>query len=68
MYLASRWRVSVFENLRLERRLHVDKTAYLPMPRNAVRSVFCCRPSRFGMSLTVSALDAFLSGRTEFFQ
>ncbi|MDR1039933.1 MAG: ATP-binding protein [Deltaproteobacteria bacterium] len=59
---------SDFQNLRQEQQLYVDKTAYLPMLRKAGKFVFCSRPRRFGKSLTVSALDAFHSGRTELFQ
>ncbi|MDR1039937.1 MAG: AAA family ATPase, partial [Deltaproteobacteria bacterium] len=59
---------SLFENLRLEQRLYVDKTMYLPMLRKAGKFVFCSRPRRFGKSLTVRALDAFYSGRTDLFR
>ncbi|MDR1041626.1 MAG: ATP-binding protein [Deltaproteobacteria bacterium] len=57
-----------FEKLRLDKAVYIDKTRYLPMVRGAGRFVFCARPRRFGKSLTVSALDAFYSGRTELFR
>jgi hypothetical protein len=57
-----------FERLRLDKAVYVDKTGYLPMVRKAGRFVFCARPRRFGKSLTVTALDAFWSGRADLFQ
>ncbi|MDR1038897.1 MAG: ATP-binding protein, partial [Deltaproteobacteria bacterium] len=54
--------------VRLDKAVYVDKTEYLPMVRKAGRFVFCARPRRFGKSLTVSALDAFWSGRADLFQ
>ncbi|MDR1040889.1 MAG: AAA family ATPase, partial [Deltaproteobacteria bacterium] len=57
-----------FEDLRLGKAVYVDKTGYLPMVRKAGRFVFCARPRRFGKSLTVTALDAFYSGRIDLFR
>ncbi|MDR1040928.1 MAG: AAA family ATPase, partial [Deltaproteobacteria bacterium] len=59
---------SLFEDLRRENALYVDKTMFLPMLRKAGKFVFCSRPRRFGKSLTVSALDAFHSGKPELFR
>ncbi|MDR1041096.1 MAG: AAA family ATPase [Deltaproteobacteria bacterium] len=58
----------LFEELRLDNTLYVDKTTYLPMLRKAGKFVFCARPRRFGKSLTVHTLDAFHSGRKELFR
>jgi hypothetical protein len=44
------------------------KTKYFPLLPEEGEVVFCARPRRFGKSLTVSALDAFFSGRKELFQ
>ncbi|MDR1039382.1 MAG: AAA family ATPase [Deltaproteobacteria bacterium] len=57
-----------FGNLRGNNAVYVDKTAYFPMLKSVSDLVFCTRPRRFGKSLTVSALDAFCSGRNELFQ
>ncbi|MDR1041845.1 MAG: AAA family ATPase [Deltaproteobacteria bacterium] len=59
---------SIFEDLRLDKALYIDKTMYLPMLRNAGKFVFCAQPRRFGKTLTVHALDAYHSGRTELFR
>ncbi|MDR1082124.1 MAG: AAA family ATPase, partial [Deltaproteobacteria bacterium] len=58
----------LFEELRQENAVYVDKTMYLPELRKKGRFIFCARPRRFGKSLTVSALDAFYSGRKELFR
>ncbi|MDR2075783.1 MAG: AAA family ATPase, partial [Desulfovibrio sp.] len=58
----------VFEEIRRQGMLYVDKTGYLPGLRRQGKVVFCARPRRFGKSLTVSALDAFYSGKKELFR
>ncbi|MDR1041221.1 MAG: ATP-binding protein [Deltaproteobacteria bacterium] len=57
-----------FENLRLANSAYVDKTMYFPMLKKISDYIFCARPRRFGKSLTITALDAYFSGRTELFQ
>jgi hypothetical protein len=57
-----------FEKVRLDKAVYVDKTEYLPMVRKTGRFVFCARPRRFGKSITVTALDAFWSGRIDLFR
>jgi hypothetical protein len=57
-----------FENLRLKNALYVDKTMYFPMLNKVSDFIFCARPRRFGKSLTVTALEAFYSGRNELFR
>ncbi|MDR1040135.1 MAG: AAA family ATPase [Deltaproteobacteria bacterium] len=59
---------TTFEELRQNRAVYVDKTKFLPMISDAGKYVFCARPRRFGKSLTISAIDAFCSGRTELFR
>ncbi|MDR2488461.1 MAG: ATP-binding protein [Desulfovibrio sp.] len=56
-----------FEDVRTDGAIYVDKTGYLPGLENNGKVVFCARPRRFGKSLTVSALDAFHSGRKDLF-
>ncbi|MDR1040573.1 MAG: ATP-binding protein [Deltaproteobacteria bacterium] len=58
----------LFEELRLRDAVYVDKTKYLPMLGNTGKFIFCARPRRFGKSLTVTALDAFYSGRIDLFR
>ncbi|MDR1086262.1 MAG: ATP-binding protein [Deltaproteobacteria bacterium] len=57
-----------FDKLRKKNALYVDKTKFFPMLLKKGVVVFCARPRRFGKSLTVSALDAFFSGRKDLFQ
>ncbi|MDR1313283.1 MAG: ATP-binding protein [Deltaproteobacteria bacterium] len=59
---------SDFEELRQKNAVYVDKTMYFPKLLDKGKFVFCARPRRFGKSLTVSALDAFCSGRAELFR
>ncbi|MDR1036163.1 MAG: AAA family ATPase [Deltaproteobacteria bacterium] len=60
--------MSVFEELRRENSVYVDKTMYFHELLKEGKVVFFARPRRFGKSLTVSALDAFCSGRVELFR
>ncbi|MDR1165009.1 MAG: AAA family ATPase [Deltaproteobacteria bacterium] len=57
-----------FEELRIRNTIYVDKTNYFPLLSRGRKVAFCARPRRFGKSLTVSALNAFYSGRKELFQ
>ena len=57
----------VFENLREMGAIYVDKTAYLPELPGQGQVVFCARPRRFGKSLTISAMEAFFTGRKDLF-
>ncbi|MDR1394692.1 MAG: AAA family ATPase, partial [Deltaproteobacteria bacterium] len=57
-----------FETVRNLNAVYVDKTGYLPELYKIGDVIFCARPRRFGKSLTVSALDAFYSGRQDLFQ
>ncbi|MDR1040222.1 MAG: ATP-binding protein [Deltaproteobacteria bacterium] len=58
----------VFENLIRDNAVYVDKTMYFPLLKQVSKFVFCARPRRFGKSLTVTALDAFFSGKIELFK
>jgi hypothetical protein len=60
--------IQTFEEVRDRKAVYVDKTKYFPLLPKGRKVVFCARPRRFGKSLTVSALDAFFSGREELFQ
>jgi hypothetical protein len=59
---------ATFEELREKNAIYVDKTGFFPMVSDAGKYVFCARPRRFGKSLTVTALDAFWSGRIDLFR
>ncbi|MDR1164513.1 MAG: ATP-binding protein [Deltaproteobacteria bacterium] len=60
--------MQTFEELRRRNAIYVDKTNYFPLLSRGRKVAFCARPRRFGKSLTVSALDAFHSGRKELFK
>ncbi|MDR1086247.1 MAG: ATP-binding protein [Deltaproteobacteria bacterium] len=60
--------IQTFEEVRVRQAVYVDKTKYFPLLPKGRKVVFCARPRRFGKSLTVSALDAFFSGRKDLFQ
>jgi hypothetical protein len=60
--------IHTFEQVRDRQAVYVDKTKFFPLLPKGRKVVFCARPRRFGKSLTVSALDAFFSGRKELFQ
>ncbi|MDR1084003.1 MAG: ATP-binding protein [Deltaproteobacteria bacterium] len=57
-----------FDKLLAKSGVYVDKTKYFPMLPKKGSVVFCARPRRFGKSLTVSAMEAFYSGRKELFK
>jgi hypothetical protein len=59
--------ISTFEELRQENFVYVDKTEYFFDLLKEPQFIFYARPRRFGKSLTLSALDAFCSGREELF-
>jgi hypothetical protein len=58
----------LYEKLRRENAVYVDKSMFFPKLRKEGAFIFCARPRRFGKSLTVSALDAFYSGRQDLFR
>ncbi|MDR1036129.1 MAG: ATP-binding protein [Deltaproteobacteria bacterium] len=60
--------MSTFEVLRRKDLVYVDKTEYFLDLQKEPQFIFCARPRRFGKSLTLSALDAFCSGREELFR
>jgi hypothetical protein len=60
--------IHTFEEVRDRQAVYADKTKYFPLLPKGRKVVFCARPRRFGKSLTVSALDAFFSGRKDLFQ
>jgi hypothetical protein len=60
--------VQTFEAVRQKKMVYVDKTKYFPSLEDMGQTVFLARPRRFGKSLTISALDAFYSGRTDLFE
>ena len=57
-----------FESLRREGYAYVDKTALVWQMANTGRYYFLSRPRRFGKSLLLSTLEAYLEGKRELFQ
>lgn len=57
-----------FESLRDDGYVYVDKTALVYELANTGRYYFLSRPRRFGKSLLLSTLDAYLSGKRELFK
>lgn len=57
-----------FESLRNDGYVYVDKTALIYRLVNEGRYYFLHRPRRFGKSLLISTLDAYLSGKKELFK
>jgi hypothetical protein len=60
-----------FEDMRKEKIIYVDKTAYLANMIDSEEGndvFFLARPRRFGKSLTVSTFDAIFSGQKELFK
>ena len=60
--------VQNFESLRDDGYVYVDKTALIYKLVNEGRYYFLSRPRRFGKSLLISTLEAYLSGKKELFQ
>lgn len=56
-----------FESLRLDGYAYVDKTALVHKMVNTGRYYFLSRPRRFGKSMLLSTLHAYLSGKRELF-
>ena len=56
-----------FVGIRQDGYLYVDKTALIHQIVNTGRSYFLSRPRRFGKSLLLSTLGAYLEGRRELF-
>ena len=56
-----------FESLRDDGYVYVDKTALIYKLVNEGRYYFLSRPRRFGKSLLISTLEAYLSGKKELF-
>ena len=60
--------VQNFESLRDDGYVYVDKTALIYKLVNEGRYYFLSRPRRFGKSLLISTLEAYLSGKKDLFQ
>lgn len=60
--------VQNFESLRDDGYVYVDKTALIYKLVNEGRYYFLSRPRRFGKSLLISTLEAYLSGKKELFK
>ncbi len=57
-----------FESLRSDGYVYVDKTALIYRLVDEGRYYFLSRPRRFGKSLLISTLEAYLSGKKELFK
>jgi hypothetical protein len=57
-----------FESLRLDGYVYVDKTALIYKLVNEGRYYLLSRPRRFGKSLLISTMEAYLSGKRELFK
>jgi len=60
--------IQSFESLRREGYAYVDKTKMVWQIANMGRYYFMSRPRRFGKSLFLSTLEAYLEGKRELFQ
>ena len=61
--------IQTFENVREGNYLYVDKTQYIvDFRKKQMRYVFLSRPRRFGKSLFVSTLQAYIEGRKKLFE
>ncbi len=61
-------RIQNFEGLRKDNYVYVDKTDLIYKLVNEGKYYFLSRPRRFGKSLLISTLDAYLSGKKELFE
>lgn len=57
-----------FEKIRREGYVYVDKTDLMYQLVNEGSYYFLCRPRRFGKSLLISTLEAYLSGKKDLFK
>ena len=57
-----------FESLRKDGYMYVDKTAWVYKLVNTGRYYFLSRPRRFGKSLLLSTIEAYLEGKRELFE
>lgn len=60
--------VQSFEDIRLNNKVYVDKTALIHKLVTDGQYYFLSRPRRFGKSLLLSTLQAYFEGRRELFQ
>jgi len=59
--------IQSFRDLRQNKYLYVDKTAYIYSLAQNGKTYFLSRPRRFGKSLLLSTMDAYFSGQKELF-
>jgi len=59
---------SDFERMRLNDRIYVDKTQFVPMLRSKGEFYFFSRPRRFGKTMFLCMLKAYFQGRRELFK
>ena len=57
-----------FEDLRNNNCVYIDKTALISQLTHTDKVYFLSRPRRFGKSLLLSMLEAYLSGKKELFK
>ena len=56
-----------FEKIRKDGYLYIDKTAWVYQLANTGSYYFLSRPRRFGKSLLLSTIEAYLQGKKELF-
>ena len=57
-----------FESLRQDGYFYVDKTAWVYQLVHTGRYYFLSRPRRFGKSLLLSTIEAYMQGKKELFE
>ena len=60
--------IQIFEDIRKENYLYVDKTKQILQMIENGKCYFLSRPRRFGKSLTISTLEAMFKGKAELFK
>ena len=60
--------IQTFSDIRIQGYLYVDKTALVWQIANIGKPFFLSRPRRFGKSLLLSTLEAYIEGKKELFE
>ena len=60
--------IQIFENIRREGYLYVDKTAFVWRMASTGKLYFLSRPRRFGKSLLLSTFEAYFEGKKALFE
>jgi len=60
--------IQTFENIIKGNYVYVDKTALVYELTHEMKFCFLCRPRRFGKSLLVTTIQAYMEGKKELFK